>query len=284
MGCWNGTCGITQLPILSGEKVRLILIARVMQSDCLYYPVTIPIPGTYDDYGGVMFGDDDPVVKTCLDRIKNFVTPTDQGDLQGLLRKEDDTAPYITDLMTREKVRPGIFMIREGVYQALVDAFYSPDLDWDRYYPKPDYREEARKLANQIVEWSREAASEIVPLSDVRLRLISVLHPFSEEGLNKLVQAWGFLPVMVRHGVGALERSLSELALKRDVTEEDLLPVLYAIADVIVLNHMLGMLRIGLVPQAGAGSQSIATNMHRHLARTILKEIDVIDHFYDEDE
>jgi len=32
MGCWNGTCGISRLPIHSGDSVRLILLKRTDRS------------------------------------------------------------------------------------------------------------------------------------------------------------------------------------------------------------------------------------------------------------
>ena len=36
MGCWNGTCGISNLPVKYGEKIRAVLIvgnASVLGSD-----------------------------------------------------------------------------------------------------------------------------------------------------------------------------------------------------------------------------------------------------------
>lgn len=61
MGCWNGTCGITNLPIRAGEKVVFLLIAlRANNEANTYcystgwgYPVSLPIRAVYNDYGGV---------------------------------------------------------------------------------------------------------------------------------------------------------------------------------------------------------------------------------------
>lgn len=297
MGCWDGTCGITQLPINRDEKVRLIMIARdmkpIMHPDTgysysygLYYPITVAIPGTYDEVGGALFDDTDPVVKTCLDAIHNFVLPDDDEHLVSILRREGDEAPYVKDLMTNEKVTPGVFLIREGVYQALIDGFYSDDLPWDLHYPKPDYRAEACKLARQIVGWAREAAQATEKFSDAYMRLFSVLRPFrgEEDGLNKLAQAWSFLPALTRHGMGALETSLSAIATKDGVTEEDLLPILLAVADFVALRHMMSTLRRGFVPQAGAGSDSEDLVMHRYLAKTTLNEIEALERHCDDDD
>jgi hypothetical protein len=63
MGCWNETCGITQLPIKSGDPVALVFIVNVGSRNrnhsgfCYindeWSPKFLPIFGTYNDYGGL---------------------------------------------------------------------------------------------------------------------------------------------------------------------------------------------------------------------------------------
>ena len=58
MGCWNKTCGITNLPIMCGEETYVFLLERVNKiydhcySTNLYRPLLLPFVSTYDDYGG----------------------------------------------------------------------------------------------------------------------------------------------------------------------------------------------------------------------------------------
>jgi hypothetical protein len=64
MGCWNGTCGLSNLPILHGDKCRLILLFQ-SGDDCskggggFCYSMSLrgiysfPICGQYNDYGGM---------------------------------------------------------------------------------------------------------------------------------------------------------------------------------------------------------------------------------------
>lgn len=65
MGYWNGTCMISNLPIISGEKIKLIFLlpkyspvtmcgesAYVYPTDILT-PCLLPISGKYDDYGSI---------------------------------------------------------------------------------------------------------------------------------------------------------------------------------------------------------------------------------------
>jgi hypothetical protein len=57
MGCWNATCGLTSLPIISGEEVYVFPIVESYRADfcystALYNPVIIPFRAKYNDYGG----------------------------------------------------------------------------------------------------------------------------------------------------------------------------------------------------------------------------------------
>ena len=57
MGSWNGTDGLTQLPIMAGDKVKFIILIDSLVEDghcyptCFYTPIYLPISGEYDDYG-----------------------------------------------------------------------------------------------------------------------------------------------------------------------------------------------------------------------------------------
>ena len=51
MGCWNETDALTQLPILPGDPVKLIVVTS--HSDELTFPRCFPISGIYDDYGSI---------------------------------------------------------------------------------------------------------------------------------------------------------------------------------------------------------------------------------------
>lgn len=66
MGCWNGTCMISNLPILSGDEIKLVFLhspygrikglnnlSGYVSSTDLLRPAYFPITGRYDDYGGI---------------------------------------------------------------------------------------------------------------------------------------------------------------------------------------------------------------------------------------
>lgn len=61
MGCFSYTCGISNLPIEEGDKVRYFLIAESpypVRAACyihdVWWPRTIPLKAEYDSYGGVV--------------------------------------------------------------------------------------------------------------------------------------------------------------------------------------------------------------------------------------
>jgi hypothetical protein len=61
MGCWNGTCAISNLHITAGQDVMVLLLLKndkesgdgFCYSNALYDVCPVPFYGKYDDYGGV---------------------------------------------------------------------------------------------------------------------------------------------------------------------------------------------------------------------------------------
>lgn len=64
MGCWNGTCGISQLPITAGAKVKTFLMLQSEFSDSIcgsgvcyatayFRPWFLPVNAKYNDYGSI---------------------------------------------------------------------------------------------------------------------------------------------------------------------------------------------------------------------------------------
>lgn len=86
MGCWNGTCAITNVPVTHGEDVVvMLLVQQPREIESLCYPTAFwrPYPfyfyGKYNDYGGVekCYGDLLPYI---LEDIKSRLVPVDQGE------------------------------------------------------------------------------------------------------------------------------------------------------------------------------------------------------------
>lgn len=95
MGQWNGTCAISQLPILKDEPAMLILIVESLYQDIresegrdmmcgansLWTPRALPIRGTYDGYGRVKPDDPDHwTVKLALARFQLDLVERETGE------------------------------------------------------------------------------------------------------------------------------------------------------------------------------------------------------------
>jgi len=87
MGCWNGTCGISQLPIMAGDPVLAYLIMMFQYEDENNFsgycyptgfasPLTFPIRAEYNDYGSIDNIKDNYVIdiikKQFTDKIGNL--------------------------------------------------------------------------------------------------------------------------------------------------------------------------------------------------------------------
>jgi hypothetical protein len=87
MGCWNKTCGLTTLPIMSGERTYVFVLERVKEitdhcySTHLYSPLLLPFESTYNDYGG---GEDSggPAFQLIMDAIKRQLVEMPVGENQ----------------------------------------------------------------------------------------------------------------------------------------------------------------------------------------------------------
>ncbi|QDJ96359.1 hypothetical protein Xoosp13_172 [Xanthomonas phage Xoo-sp13] len=78
MGCWNKTCGITNLPIFHGDEVVVFLLvqspytsAMNSYSSGLWNHIPLPIYGKYNDYGWI---DPHPGQEWKLDLFKKGIT------------------------------------------------------------------------------------------------------------------------------------------------------------------------------------------------------------------
>lgn len=118
MGCWNGTCGISQIHIRAGEEVVVFPISQVMFSDLCYTtsfwtPFTVPFYGKYDDYGNA---DETHGIglKLMLSELKRAVITADDEDVDELFEEEeDDEGSYFGgEQMFWERAHAGNLMVR----------------------------------------------------------------------------------------------------------------------------------------------------------------------------
>lgn len=113
MGCWNETCGITQMPIEGGDKVRMFLLVEaehwdeggaLYHSTDLWKPFGLPLKGTYDEYGRIENIEEDALSDLLLESLKDIIVevPNRMGEI--FKREELDWQTAI-DFLTDEGLR-----------------------------------------------------------------------------------------------------------------------------------------------------------------------------------
>ena len=93
MGCWNETCGVTQMPIMSGDPVALLLLDRMADiypdthkdaGHCypadIWAPIGTPIYGAYNDYGSLEDIQEDWNTKFLIERLKTGIAEKPAGN------------------------------------------------------------------------------------------------------------------------------------------------------------------------------------------------------------
>jgi hypothetical protein len=116
MGCWNETCGLTQMPICAGDPVRMFLIVenrllhRGSKDVCISYgseswrPFGLPLKGTYDEYGRIENIEEDCMSDFLLESIRERIVEVPNRMGEKFKREKLDWATVI-DFLTDEGLK-----------------------------------------------------------------------------------------------------------------------------------------------------------------------------------
>lgn len=169
MGSWNETCGITQLPINYGNKVRLFVLvsqgeARRTWSGGMSYaneiwsPIGQPIQGTYNDYGCIENIVYNQNAKQLLAKLKeNWVPFKDKyEEVPSIEKMTLEQALYFIE---RELAKYnhlgektlGLFFVLEEVYQAMLS--YNPIETEYLAQHHFEYKPYHEVINNQVKNW-----------------------------------------------------------------------------------------------------------------------------------
>lgn len=144
MGCWNGTCMISQLPIHEGQRVKLIPIkkqehmtlpdAYVCYSDELYKPLPIILEGEYNDYG---------IIENVTGNKRQFMSlvtmmsDLTEEDILEKYKENNKIESYIRAVERGDIPNLGFVLIHEELFNSLLDTYESffdiSETVWDIY-------------------------------------------------------------------------------------------------------------------------------------------------------
>lgn len=116
MGCWNETCGISQMPITHGDPVRLFLIVErslprgykqdvvLNYSSDLWRPFGLPLKGTYDEYGRIENIEEDVMSDFLLESLKEMIVEV-PNRMGYVFKREKLNWETVIDFLTDEGLR-----------------------------------------------------------------------------------------------------------------------------------------------------------------------------------
>ncbi len=140
MGCWNGTCALSNLSIHAGEKAYLILLVRTSNETrhmgggfCYtrldYSPIFVPLLGEYDDYGAIENIVEGPHTEALL---KYFSDPNNYRIVSRKFDKEsmpDHHPPFDSIKKLINSIERGFVRIKQQVIRDKKDPYFTPEGD-----------------------------------------------------------------------------------------------------------------------------------------------------------
>jgi len=125
MGSWSVYCGISQIAITAGRPCVLIPLKKEYNNTYLpYLPATLPIFGTYDDYGGIEDIEKDENTKLIEEHFDCTIEEFCYYFTRGCIRDDEDDFPK--KLKKNKEIKDWTFMfIDRKVYDFM--SSYVPE-------------------------------------------------------------------------------------------------------------------------------------------------------------
>lgn len=298
MGCWNKTCGLSNLHIYAGTPVYVFVLEEARDnSNCyttsLFSPLLIPFDSEYNDYGG---GENSSGVAfdMIMSALKNQLVEMPLGDNEYhdiAVSKEafgeelffeavHENRLFIQDRYSRDKTAVTFTMFRKDIVDSILEnreiedyvgggkgtfAKWGNEKNYIRY-KFADIAASVRPLLEKLVEDTKDEKDYI------RAYVVDRLHKYREDfraasWLNNDTYRYSRL-VDVRALIGAAIEKATPEALDK--------------AEELAIEHLKGLFIDGFmhatrktwIPGGHEGSQSADDDSHRLLATTILAALD----------
>jgi len=236
MGCWNGTCGITNLPIHHGEDIVFYILQEnsfrespgfgtgICYSDELFSPLGLPIYGKYDDYGGIEKIQNPRIAETIVRAARFTGSFEDMVSSIGDNHRSDDNLAALGWTALRGYT---VTMFHRFAVDLIVEQVKTEQKDtYKRYEEEIQLHLDHLKLKDE--------------LSSLGHSLVSSLHRFfrnSDSTLEFLFDSEETAPEILRHKI---------------------------------FDIGMNCIRKPWMPQAGAGSQNEGLSMYRNLAKAVI--------------
>jgi vacuolar-type H+-ATPase subunit F/Vma7 len=270
---WNGTCGVTQMPIRYGDRVVLVFLLEnkfkdhggsgFCYSDNQYYPITIPIFGEYNDYGAIenIGRKNKSIVFNHLIELidnKKLIIKQDEEKRE---KPEDyeELFDIIHDgnLIGSDGVALGFMLIHENVYKMLVEEMYNRQSNY-KYW---NYGTELKYFAEKYLEKAKEEMQQYKNKinNPIFVKVCDEDYDYDYDDAFTM-QFSGFRKIFLRHYMRVLRKTQSKSLME----------------SLVYFSLFIDAMEFGRkmwTPQCGAGSQSEDYGIHQTIAKCIDEQI-----------
>lgn len=316
MGCWNQTCGLSQIHIRAGEKVIVFPVAEGKQSNLCYTtpfwaPFVVPFYSEYNDYGG---GENSSGIglELILDYLRKNAVEVEQGPNEyhdcPVERANIDEDKFwdaiheqrlkIYDWGKRE-AQVGFVMVKESIYEHLAANFKLESYLYEESrYDKFTFNELLADVdgfvdhlingTRRIDEFCDETTTE--EEKESMLEMLFLYEPVERAGReiknkNRAARWLSYSSSHLKYG-GFLSNDLDEMAIKyiKAKDAESLKTLLVDHLKLLFIDTVMISTRKFWSPQAGAGSQGDDTAACRELIAAMNHVLDADDRRWEEDD
>lgn len=299
MGCWNGTCGITQLPIMVGDPVAVFLLidnnsyGQIRWSaNGHYYPTdyftprSIQLYGEYDDYGWYNFDEHNWHSKFTVAAFQNDLIELELGENKShdiaVNKKSINSLDSIGKAIHEDRLfvsgkilsipEPGVFIKVSvnriigsfAVHRRVFDAIVNYGID---QYDKPISVSLLMKQANECITAMRAYVNEDDLFPKFHFKYF---HRDRDNIFSNILSADSLDDVAGTHLL-YLDK-LYEM-VTANATDDEFKSVLEELVKYFIFLSSMSNLRKTWIPQCGLGGQVEALDLHRVVMEAGLTKI-----------
>ncbi len=293
MGCWNGTCMLTNTPIFHGDEVYMFLLQQkkivedinLCYPDGLWKPLPFYIEGEYNDYGAVE-EHHGLLIPTILNYIQKQLIGMKVGknkchdiavkkegfNLEVLHDADHENRLFIKSPLFGEMYRVKHVIIRKNVLDSLLQRYVIEYTEYNHETQEITYH---TLTFNEIVDIAKSFLSEVKAMDKDDWKRYDIL----EHGKNLFCK---YLPREVRYS--GMNPGILLIEAIDDNKDELAEAIMYQLCVFTWLSSFMSSGRRIWSPQSGAGSQDQETKAQELLAHLILEESKIIHDRWDEDD
>lgn len=320
MGSWNGTCGLSQMPIREGDRVLLFPLIKdkhaknggvgFSYSHNQYAPISIPLLGVYNDYGSIkgeikngaflftllqeaVGGEEGAILSYNKEKYER------QKAINSTFTGTPKDVEELIDVYLRDPVYAGTgyMLVLEEVYQKVIDEVATREKSRVKKPLREHYMEGAVQFLTEV------NAILQIPLETLRKEQAQLRESRDDES-DAYYEKWETVrnQLSVHYGVykdafttndfvdyfselGKSNFMFNKLLLQQLVkasTEEQAV-LMSDYVDLILFNTVMELTRKLWTPQAGAGSQGNELYLHKIIAESVIeREQKEIDDWFEE--